>query len=399
MDIFEGKQPVKKKSYTWYLSLTVLLIVITIIVGIIVFSYYFHHFSTEQDAGSYDRYYVMIASDTTASLWQPIYEGAYEAGLEENCYVDFLNGSFANTNDYSREDLMRVAIASEADGIIVEADESDEMTELINQAAAEGIPVITLYGDNTQSDRCSFVGVGSYDLGREYGRQVLKIAQERQDAGSITIYTDDEAAEDGALSNKRIGSDRSFTDVAGQAMVVEEGGNQEANVMILVNAYAQDSGQNILCSGIQETIDKEKEKGMDISLSLVSIDDSSSFAVEESIRDIFMEGELPDIIVCLNELCTTCVYQAVIDYNKVGQVNILGYYDSDTILRAIDRNVIYATIAVDTQQMGRSCVEALTEYNAVGNTSQYFIADIELIDKENVEQYMSIHGRGDSEDE
>lgn len=375
MVFFKKEQPIKKRSYTWYLILTLLLIVITIIAGIAVFRYYFHHFSTEQDTGSYEKYYVMIASDTTASLWQPIYEGAYEAGLEENCYVDLLNGSFDSTNAYSREDLMRIAIASEADGIIVAADESDEMTELINQAAAEGIPVVTLYGDNTKSDRCSFVGIGSYDLGREYGRQVLKIAQEKQRENAATLVNS-----------------------ADQVMIVTDG-KQKENVMILVNAYAQDSGQNILCSGIQETIEKEKEEGMEISLSLVSIDDTSSFAVEESIRDIFMEGELPDIIVCLNELCTTCVYQAVIDYNKVGQVNILGYYDSDTIIRAIDRNVIYATIAVDTQQMGRFCVEALTEYNAVGNTSQYFIADIELIDKENVEQYISIYGRGDPEDE
>ena len=29
--------------------------------------------------------------------------------------------------------------------------------------------LVTLYGDNTHSARCSFVGVGSYNLGREYG--------------------------------------------------------------------------------------------------------------------------------------------------------------------------------------------------------------------------------------
>lgn len=108
-----------------------------------------------------------------------------------------------------------------------------------------------------------------------------------------------------------------------------------------------------------------------------------------------MENQLPDIIICLNELNTTCVYQAVVDYNKVGQVNILGYYDSETIINAIDRNVIYATISIDTMQMGRFCVDALTEYNTYGNTSQFFMADIALINKENVALYLG----GEAENE
>ena len=67
-------------------------------------------------------------------------------------------------------------MTSGVDGILVESDESDEMSELIDEAVDRGIPVVTLYGDNTHSARCSFVGVGSYNLGREYGRQVLKLA-------------------------------------------------------------------------------------------------------------------------------------------------------------------------------------------------------------------------------
>lgn len=356
----------KQNNYIWYFILTVLLIAITSITGVFVFSFYISHFTTKQDANEYELYYVMIADDTNTSLWQSVYEGAYTAGLEENSYVDLLNGSF--DNHYSREDLMRIAISSEVDGIIVAADESEEMTELIHEATADGIPVVTLYGDNTQSDRCSFVGIGSYDLGREYGRQVLKIAKENTAENSVRIIQESDG----------LAAETSHKSTSGNTI----------SVMVLVNAYAQDSGQNILCSGIQETIENEKQDGTEIEISLVSVDSTNTFSVEESIRDIFMEEYLPDIIICLNELHTTCVYQAVVDYNKVGQVNILGYYDSDTILKAIDRNVIYATISIDTGQMGRFCVNALTEYNTYGNTSQYFIADIALINKENVELYL-----------
>ena len=132
----------------------------------------------------------------------------------------------------------------------------------------------------------------------------------------------------------------------------------------------------------------EKASDMQIEMTLVSVDNKNTFSVEESIRDIFMKEELPDIIICLNELTTTCVYQAVVDYNKVGTVNILGYYDSDTIIKGIDRNVIYATVSIDTMQMGKYCVEALSEYHELGYTSQYFTADIDLIRKGNVSRYL-----------
>ena len=166
-------------------------------------------------------------------------------------------------------------------------------------------------------------------------------------------------------------------------------------VAVLVNAHAQDSAQNIVCSGIQETIDMEKTADTQVEMTLVTVDDTNAFSVEESIRDLFMEAEVPDIIVCLNELNTTCVYQAVVDYNRVGNVSILGYYDSDTIMHAIERNVIYATVSIDTMQMGRFCVDALSEYHEQGYTSQYFTADIALIDKTNIAEYLG----GGEEDE
>ena len=359
----------KKSNNTWIMITVAVFVLTTIMLCVFAFRLYLNGFKEVADSNTYDQYYVMIAENRKSSFWQSVYQGAYERGLEENVYVDLLGENLSQ--DYSREDLMKIALSSGVDGIIVAADESEEMTELINAAAAQEIPVVTLYGDNTHSNRCSFVGVGSYNLGREYGRQVLKLAEE---SNFNTIYTV-QKGEDG--------------------MVMRAEEKQMINVAVLVNAYAHDSGQNILCSGIQDAIVQEKTGEREIALSLISIDNTNSFSVEESIRDIFMEEELPDIIVCLNELNTTCVYQAVVDYNKVGEIAILGYYDSDTIINAIDRNVINATISIDTNQMGSFCIDALTEYYEYGNTSQYFTADVTLIDKSNVSAYLE----GGEEDE
>lgn len=319
-------------------------VIIVISICTVIFRSYVREFHKVTDKEKYDQYYVMITEDRKSDFWQSVYRGAYERGQEENIYVDLLGEHLSQ--EYSREDLMRIAMTSGVDGIFVESDESDEMLQMIDEAVDRGIPVVTLYGDNTHSERCSFVGVGSYNLGREYGRQVLKLAAAQE-----------------------------IPDVL--------------DVAVLVNVHALNSTQNIVCSGIQDTLEQEKQQGPEIELSLITVDDTNTFSVEESIRDIFMEKKLPDIIICLNELNTTCVYQAVVDYNCVGEVSILGYYDTDTILKAIERNVINATISIDTEQMGAFCVDALREYYRYGYTSQYFTADVTIIDQNNVGEYLT----------
>lgn len=319
-------------------------VIIVISICTVIFRSYVREFHKVTDKEKYDQYYVMITEDRKSDFWQSVYRGAYERGQEENIYVDLLGEHLSQ--EYSREDLMRIAMTSGVDGIFVESDESDEMLQMIDEAVDRGIPVVTLYGDNTHSERCSFVGVGSYNLGREYGRQVLKLAAAQENPDVL-------------------------------------------DVAVLVNVHALNSTQNIVCSGIQDTLEQEKQQGPEIELSLITVDDTNTFSVEESIRDIFMEKKLPDIIICLNELNTTCVYQAVVDYNCVGEVSILGYYDTDTILKAIERNVINATISIDTEQMGAFCVDALREYYRYGYTSQYFTADVTIIDQNNVGEYLT----------
>ena len=193
----------------------------------IIFRSYVREFHKVTEKEKYDQYYVMITEDRKTDFWQSVYRGAYERGQAENVYVDLLGEHLSQ--EYSRSDLMRIAMTSGVDGILVESDESDEMSELIDEAVDRGIPVVTLYGDNTHSARCSFVGVGSYNLGREYGRQVLKLA----------------AAEDT---------------------------EDPLKVAVLMNAHALNSAQNIVCSGIQDALEQEKLQGSEIQMSLITGD-------------------------------------------------------------------------------------------------------------------------------
>lgn len=355
MDVKKSETSIEKSIRRQYilLAVTLVFVLVTLILGTLLFRFYMSNFRTKQESYEYDKYYVMITDNYKSDFWKSIYKGAVDYAKEEGIFVELLGQNISG--EYSCEELMRIAIASRVDGIIVYANESDEMTELINEATDNSIPVVTLYSDNTRSSRMSYVGVGSYNIGREYGKQINNIVREkRRDS----------------IESENIGQ-RSPLEIA-----------------VLVNAGVGDSGQNIIISAIQDCLRQVNITDSEYNISTVTIDNTNAFSVEESIRDIFLMENVPDVILCLNELDTVCAYQAVVDFNKVGRVNILGYYDSDAIVNAVDRGVLYATVSIDTRQLGEYSVKALNDYYEYGNTSQYYTADITLISQDNVADFL-----------
>lgn len=345
----------QKKISRQYLTLlfTLVFVTATLIAGSLYFRFFRTGITSKAEGKEYDKYYVMITDNYKSDFWQAVYRSALETAKEHDIYVDLLGENLSG--DYSCEELMRVAIASKVDGIIVYASETVNMTNLIDEAVSNGIPVVTLYGDSTHSDRLSFVGVGGYSVGKLYGKQIVNIIKDKRRQDLIESAT--------------------------------IGDRTKMQIAVLASADNLDAGQNIIISSMQDTIRQENATDSEFEVSIVTVDNTNAFSVEESIRDIFMQEEVPDVIVALNELNTICAYQAVVDYNMVGDVNVLGYYDSEEIIKAIDRGVIYATISIDTNQLGNYSVQALMDYYEFGNTSEYYTADITLIDKNNVEDF------------
>lgn len=346
----------KLKRFSTQRAITVYMITFLIVItASVVIAVYFSgtvKSHTDTNRATYDKYYVMISPFREQDFWKSVYDGAYEYGKNDGVMVEMFGNNLEE--DYSAAELMEIAIASKVDGIILYADETEEMTKLIDKAAANDIPVVTVYGDNSHSERCCFVGIGSYNLGREYGKQVIKIAQENE------------------LSNTTVSTHM----------------NDKLDVVALMNSSVDNANQNLVWSGLQSAVTNDNTTETQINLSMISVDNRNNFTAEESIRDIFKGEEIPDVIICLDESNTASVYKAVVDYNCVGNVNILGYFVSDSILKGISRKVIYSTMSVDTMQMGASCVNALEEYQTYGNTNQYLMVDISLIDRNNVDEYL-----------
>lgn len=77
------------------------------------------------------------------------------------------------------------AIAEEPDGIITFGQE-ETLAAVINKAEAAGIPVVTVDGDVSSSNRTAFVGTGSYDAGKLGGE---KLAEAIGGKGKVAILT------------------------------------------------------------------------------------------------------------------------------------------------------------------------------------------------------------------
>ncbi len=163
---------------------------------------------------------------------------------------------------------------------------------------------------------------------------------------------------------------------------------QNPKIYILVEDIATESMQNLITLAIRDSISGVTEEALP-EIELIGIDTSDAFSAEERIRDIFIDVQnLPDIMVCLNSIYTQCTYQAAVDYNRVGDVKILGYYSTDTILDAIEKQIIYSTVEVDTEEMGVQSVRALAEYEETGYASSYIPIKTWVIDRRGAEELL-----------
>lgn len=333
------KSKKNREKYTMYFVLAALSAVI--VLTVLGWRYYIRTMGMDSSVRKdqkCDRHYVMIADDTDSLLWQDIYANAKAEAVEQNAYLELL-GAW-DSGRYSTADYMNIAVASKVDGIIVKPDGTARMRAAIDEADAAGIPVITVLEDETASSRRSFVGMNSYQMGTTYGQQILRCL------------------------------------------------NQDTrNVMVLLNRG--DAGKDLVFKQLKATVQEGLPDGQKVEIDSMTVSPGSTFGAEEVIRELFHDEETsPDILVCMDEMNSECAYYAMVDYNQVGSVQLIGYYQSENMLGAVQKGIIPIVIAIDTEQVGRYSIQALEEYYSMGYASSYFSVDLDIITRQNVADYL-----------
>lgn len=339
-----------KKKDSFRVVLTVISIVLAVLLVITIVILVVSNRQMEQalkygnkNAKEYREHYVLIVDNPDATSSALILQGCRSAGELKDAYVEIFEADLRD--EYNRLQLINLAIEMSVDGIILEAEETDDYSEMINEAAANNIPVVTLGNDCMDSSRISYVGIGAYDLGREYAREIIRNA-----------------------------------------------GKSDRRVLILMDKDADDSLQNIIYNGVAETLANEGNH-LRLELEIVGIDSQSYFSADEDIRSMLANmTTLPDFVVCLSEQNTSIMANAIVEYNIVGKLDVLGYDTSDTILQGIEKGIITSTVAIDYEIMGESCVTALAEYNKTGFVNGYFLIDVHTVNSTNIKEYMEREG-------
>ncbi len=292
-----------------------------------------------EETADFDRHYAFVAEEADSDFWQEVFGAANEQAKEYNIYLEDMSTLLGR--EYSTEELLRIAVNSKMDGIVYSGGTDKDVSDLIDMAADAGTGVVVLQNDVETSKRQCYVGLNYYELGQMYAIQIEKL--------------------------------------------IDEGTMADTTIDILVDGDMSEGSSNLIVMAIEDYLRGSGTEEEEIKLPeivVTRIDAEDIFSAEESIRNIFLEKEnLPNIMLCVNSVYTRCAYQAVVDYNLVGQIQIIGYFANDTIIDAVDKQVIFSTISVDTDEMGKSCIQALYEYNEMGYTNSYLPVGIEVVDQ------------------
>ena len=293
--------------------------------------------SQEKESTEVYKYkYDMIVDGPDSPFWQAVYNCAQEWAQQNDAILE-LKGS-GKESSYNKLDYMNMSIASNANGIILQYSGEQGLESKINEAVQKGIPVVTVMSDAVRSKRQSFVGVSDYQLGSAYGEKVAEY---------VTKDT--------------------------------------KSILILLKRNIDDMNQSQIYTQISNAAQAKADSADSIQITGKNLLSTGTFETEEAVTDIFQQKDkIPDILVCMDEETTECARQAVLDFNLAGKVTIIGYYSSEDILTAVEKGVISVTCDVDTDQLGRYSIEALTEYQKEGRTNSYYNVDINFLDKKAV---------------
>lgn len=290
---------------------------------------------------TYRYHYVMIIDNLDSQFWNDVYQSVKEEAAQYDAFVELKGKN--QSSEYSTLDFMDMSIAAKVDGILLEFTGEQMLEERINEAARKGIPVVTILNDAPNTERKSYVGINSYQLGQEYGNQILKILPNHD---GIT------------------------------------------RVMMLLHDNSIDSNQAQIFNQINNRMVTTKENADRIKVEEIRIPSGRAFESEEIVRNLFQNAQgPPDVIVCMDEVDTEAVYQAVIDYNRVGKTQVIGYYKSKAALEAVEKGTMAMTLCIDTSQMGKYSVQALTESIKDGRTNSFYSVDLQFVTEEQVPEY------------
>lgn len=246
--------------------------------------------------------------------------------------------NYSNGVDDYRDAIkyLNIAIDSKVDGIITHAYNTEEFKILIDKAEKHKIPVITLDADLSNSKGSAYVGTNGFETGSKAGQ------------------------------------------------LVAEALNGKAKVAIILESSEGNGTGNLKLDGFKNGIKDYK----DISVETVEISDNGILGANDVTQEILNSHPDVNAIVCTSSKDAIGAAQLVVDFNRVGDITIIGYDSTPEILSYIQKGVIYGTIVPGAYKIGGDSIRTLVSLKDNGRVSAYIHTDSIVITKSNLNQYL-----------
>ncbi|GBF10363.1 substrate-binding domain-containing protein [Tepidibacillus sp. HK-1] len=317
-----------------YINIILLILIVTI-------SFIFYKIQTYEQIEVLQKpkyHFFVILQSSVDPFWEEIRLGIEKAAKQNNVAVEFNSPRFNNPEEELK--YLDIAVASHVDGIITHVSPNANFKDVIDKAYLKNIPVVTVENDDVNSSRNAFVGTNSFLLGKE--------------AGNLMVQA-----------------------TAGKAKIA----------IIMNNDYELDEvSQNLKINGFFSTIRDYKE------MEVIKIFSSrlGILSAEEITQSILKDYPQVNAIYTTNSVDTLGSAQVIVDSNKVGVVTLVGYGDTENILRYIGKSIIYGTVMSDPYKMGYESIEALIDIKEKKTTSTFIDTGVKVITMKNLQDYQNI---------
>lgn len=320
------------QALTYNNLLLILLVLVTAASGVL---YWLQQEEADVVQPNPEYHFYFIGQNSVDPFWREVSKGIESAAEKYNVAVEFNSPRFNNPVEGLK--YLDIAILSKVDGIIVHAATGGRFREFINRAYSEDIPVVTIETDDNNSDRSTFVGTNSFLLGKEAARLMIKAT-----AGTANI-----------------------------AVVVSN------------DIEIDEVSENLKLNGFLSTI--KEYPGMQITEIFTS--KMGILSAEEITQTIISSYPEVDAILTTNSVDTLGAVQLIIDQNQVGNITLIGYGETESILRYIRNGIIYGTVMSDPFRMGYESLKALVDIKKDNNASTFIDTGVKIITKENLNEF------------
>ncbi|OZU88257.1 hypothetical protein CIL03_11420 [Virgibacillus indicus] len=153
--------------------------------GMLIYGYKTFYIETEATkANEYTYHFALIAEETENDYWRMIEEGATNAAIENEIYLEYVAPKKADNDELLG--LFDRMISARVDGIIIQGVEGRRFVDLIHKAVERNIPVITIDTDVKSSERKAYVGTDNYYAGQLAAETIIKNTTGEQYVGIVT---------------------------------------------------------------------------------------------------------------------------------------------------------------------------------------------------------------------